>query len=125
MVYRKADPLSDLTTPQPCKSGVFEKSPKILGPVVRRLISAIPGLNFNLGLFFFSSKAFSRTIFSILFRVANPKLLTKRIKLNMLFKLSYLNSNFELTLGYLNPALNNSAREFGTSNLEFSKICVK
>ena len=125
MVYRKADPLSDLTTPQPCKSGVFEKSPKILGPVVRRLISANPGLNFNLGLFFFSSKAFSRTIFSILFRVANPKLLTKRIKLNMLFKLSYLNSNFELTLGYLNPALNNSAREFGTSNLEFSKICVK
>ena len=121
MVYRKADPLSDLTTPQPCKSGVFEKSPKILGPVVRRLISANPGLNFNLGLFFFSSKAFSRTIFSILFRVANPKLLTKRIKLNMLFKLSYLNSN----LGYLNPALNNSAREFGTSNLEFSKICVK
>ena len=27
----------------------------------------------------------------------------------MLFKLSNLNSNFVLTLGYLNPALNNSA----------------
>ena len=27
----------------------------------------------------------------------------------MPFKLSYLNSNFALTLGYLNPALNNSA----------------
>ena len=27
----------------------------------------------------------------------------------MLFKLSNLNSNFALTLGYLNPALNNSA----------------
>ena len=27
----------------------------------------------------------------------------------MLFKLSNLNSNLELTLGYLNPALNNSA----------------
>jgi len=26
----------------------------------------------------------------------------------LLFKLSNLNSNFELTLGYLNPALNNS-----------------
>ena len=25
----------------------------------------------------------------------------------MLFKLSYLNSNLALTLGYLNPALNN------------------
>ena len=29
----------------------------------------------------------------------------------MLFKLSNLNSNFVLTLGYLNPALNNSALE--------------
>ena len=28
----------------------------------------------------------------------------------MLFKLSNLNSNLTLTLGYLNPALNNSAR---------------
>ena len=27
----------------------------------------------------------------------------------MLFKLSNLNSNFALTVGYLNPALNNSA----------------
>ena len=30
--------------------------------------------------------------------------------MNLLFKLSYLNSNFKLTLGYLNPALNNSAQ---------------
>ena len=29
----------------------------------------------------------------------------------MLFKLSNLNSNVALTLGYLNPALNNSAQE--------------
>ena len=29
----------------------------------------------------------------------------------MLFKLSKLNSNLALTLGYLNPALNNSAQE--------------
>ena len=28
----------------------------------------------------------------------------------MLFKVSNLNSNFALTLGYLNPALNNSAQ---------------
>ena len=34
---------------------------------------------------------------------------TKRIKTEMLFKLSNLNSNLALTLGYLNPALNNSA----------------
>ena len=37
------------------------------------------------------------------------KLYTKRIKLNFLCKLSYLNSNFALTLGYLDPALNNPA----------------
>ena len=30
----------------------------------------------------------------------------------MLFKLSNLNSNLALTLGYLNPALNNSAQLF-------------
>ena len=35
--------------------------------------------------------------------------LTKRIKLNLLFKLSNLNSNFALTPGYLNLALNNPA----------------
>ena len=29
----------------------------------------------------------------------------------MLSKLSYLNSNIALTLGYLNPALNNSAQK--------------
>ena len=34
---------------------------------------------------------------------------TKRIKLNLLFKLSNLNSNFALSPGYLNPALNNLA----------------
>ena len=33
----------------------------------------------------------------------------------MLFKLSNLNSNLALTLGYLNPALNNSALEFPTA----------
>ena len=31
----------------------------------------------------------------------------------MLFKLSNLNSNLALTLGYLNPALNNSAQRRG------------
>ena len=36
-------------------------------------------------------------------------LLTERIKLNLLFKVLYLSSNFAPTLGYLNPALNNCA----------------
>ena len=34
------------------------------------------------------------------------KLQEKRFKLNFLFRLSDLKSNFTLTLGYLNPALN-------------------
>ena len=48
-------------------------------------------------------------IFSVNFGASNNQLIAKRIKTEMLFKLSNLNSNFALTLGYLNPALNNSA----------------
>ena len=57
-----------------------------LSQVVRRPISANPGLNFNLGFFFFCSKAFSRIIFSILLRASNHQIVGKRIKLNLLFK---------------------------------------
>ena len=58
----------------------FDRSFKFTkqGPVVRRPIIANPGLNFNPGLFFFSSKAFSWTIFSILFRVANHQIVDKK-----------------------------------------------
>ena len=48
------------------------------GPVVRGPIITTPGLNFNPGLSFFSSKAFSRTIFSINFRVANHQIVDKK-----------------------------------------------
>ena len=41
------------------------------GPVVRTPVSANPGLNFNPGFFFFLSKALSRIIFSILFKISN------------------------------------------------------
>ena len=41
------------------------RSPNLQGPVVRTPVSANPGLNFNLGFFFFLSKAFSWIIFSI------------------------------------------------------------
>ena len=81
-----------------------------LDPVVQRPISVNPGLNFNSGFFFVCSRAFPRIIFSqLFFEHAINKLYAKRIKLNVLFKLSYLNSNFTLTLGYLNPALNKPA----------------
>ena len=48
-----------------------------LGPVVRMPVSAYPGLNFNLGFFFFLSKALSRIIFYILFRVSNHQIVGK------------------------------------------------
>ena len=46
-----------------------------------------------------------------LFFLEHPvcKLSIKRIKLILLFELSYMNSNFALTLGDLNPAFNNQA----------------
>jgi len=64
------------------------------GPVVQQLIIANLGLNFNLGFFFFCSRLFSWMI--SLFFLERPfiKLRTKWINLNLLFKLSYLNSNF-------------------------------
>ena len=50
-------------------------------------------------------------------------MLTERIKLNLLFKHSSLISNFAVTLGYLNPALNNPALDvILTCNEDVSKM---
>ena len=68
------------------------------------------GFNFNPGFFFLCSKALSWIIFSDIFRASNHQPVDKRIKTEMLFKLSNLNSNLALTLGYLNPALNSLAQ---------------
>ena len=51
-----------------------------LGPVVRRPISANPGLNFNPGFFFFCSKVFSRVISSLLFRASNHQIVGRKNK---------------------------------------------
>ena len=59
--------------------------------------------------FFLCSKHFLGE-FYVIFRASNHQLVDKKIKTEMLFKLSNLNSNLALTLGYLNPALNNSAQ---------------
>ena len=48
-----------------------------LGPVVRTLVSANLGLNFNPGFFFFLSKALSWIIFYINFRVSNHQIVGK------------------------------------------------
>ena len=72
------------------------------GPV-RRPISADVRWNFNPG-FFFYWKTFSGVILSVLLRSSNHHIVGK---MNLLFNLSNLHSNFALTLGYLNRALNN------------------
>ena len=52
-------------------------------------------------------------------------MLTKGIEVNSLFKLSYLNSNFALTLGYLNPALNDPAQSLNFhSDFDFLEVKV-
>ena len=46
------------------------------------------------------------------------KLQAKRFELNFLLKFSDLKSNFTLTLGYLNPALNNQGLVIIIENVE-------
>ena len=79
-------------------------------PVVPKPISANQGLHFNPYFYFYCLKAFCPIIFSILYRAPNHQIVDKRISLNLLFKLSYLNSNYTRTLGYLNQASNNPTR---------------
>ena len=71
-----------------------------------------PGLNLTRVSFPFSQKHFLGQFSLIFIEHQIINLLTKRTKLNLVYKLSYLNSNFALTLGYLNPALNNPALAF-------------
>ena len=88
------------------------------GPVVRRPISANPGLNFNLGFYFSLFKSCLRIIFSIYFQsIQSKNWRQKDFSWIFFFKLSDLKSNFILILGYLNPALNNPAQEYYYSSL--------
>ena len=57
------------------------------GPVVRTPVSTNPGLNFNPAFFFLLSKALSRIIFGILFRVSNHQIVGIKNYLNLNFKL--------------------------------------
>ena len=68
-----------------------------------------PGLNLTRVSFLMFKSIFLDNFLCCFWEHLIINLLTKRIKLNLLFKLSYLNSNFALTLGYFNPALNNPA----------------
>ena len=73
---------------------------RALGPVVRTPISTDPGLNFNPGFFFFLSKAHSRIIFSIFFRISNHQIVERENSTELAFKA--LISEFEICT---NPGL--------------------
>ena len=69
-----------------------------------------PGLNLILFSFSCVQKHFLGQFSPSFLELPIINLYTKRIKTEILFKLSNLNSNLALTLGYLKPALNNSAQ---------------
>ena len=70
--------------------------------------SKIPGPSCLKADWYLTWVSFSSALPWIILEIPIINLLTKTIKTEMLFKLSNLNPNFALTLGYLNPALNNS-----------------
>ena len=95
---------------------------KLQGPVARRSISANPGVNTKL--FFSVQKLFEDNFLHLFSEHSINKLKTKRFKLNFFFKLSDLKSNFILTLGYLNPALNNPAQKYKSTVITSQKDVV-
>ena len=58
---------------------------RLQGPVVRRTISANPGLNFNQSFSFFCSKALSCIILYLLFRATNHQIVVKKNKTEFAF----------------------------------------
>ena len=64
--------------------------------------------------FFFCSDLYFQIMFSFLFRASNHQIIDKRITLHLL-------SNFALTLGYLNPVLNNLT---GVLFIDHYSLCV-
>ena len=79
------------------------------GPYVRGPISTNPRIIKIQVAQFLCLRTFFRSFTLFFLEHSIIKLDTKWIQLNFLLKLSDLKSNFTLTLGYLNPALNNLA----------------
>ena len=75
-------------------------------------ISANQGLNFNPRFLFLLFKSIFSIVFFIRNRESNHQIEDKIVSLNLLFKLSYLKSNFALALGYLHTASNNPALRY-------------
>ena len=66
----------------PCRENLFQGPGP---PVVQTPISTNPGLNFNPGFFFFLSKALSRIIFSIFFRISNHQIVERENSTELAF----------------------------------------
>ena len=76
--------------------------------------------------FSFDKKHFLGLLSLLFLRTSIINLLTKKIKLKLLFKLSYLKSNFALTLGCLNPALNNRVQILRSYEVSlFARVCYE
>ena len=91
------------------RANLFSSKNKNQDPVVQRVISTNLELNLNLNPGFFISlfNSLLGKIFPILFRTSNDQIASKKIWSKLPLKLSDLKSNSTLTLGYLNPALEN------------------
>ena len=81
---------------------------RALDPAVWKMISADPRLNFNLDLFFLFG-----IVSGVLFRTSNNHILDKKNLTEFSFKAIRSETDFTLTLGYLNLALNNLALNDG------------
>ena len=81
-----------------------------LGPVVWRPISANPRLDFNPALFFFLSKALSRIIFSILFRVSNHQIVDKKSSTEFAFYAFMSSFIFRTNPGLSQPSCEQPSR---------------
>ena len=81
---------------------------RALDPAVWKMISADPRLNFNLDLFFLFG-----IVLGVLFRTSNNHILDKKNLTEFSFKAIRSETDFTLTLGYLNLALNNLALNDG------------
>ena len=94
----------------------LEFYPKDPGPVVWRLISANPWLNFILGFFIPLFKSLYRIIFSVPFRESNY-IVDKKNCTEFSFKAFRSEIIFHtLTIGYLNQTMNNLALDLKVSS---------
>ena len=99
------------------------KPVKLLGTVVRRLISANQGLNCDLDFFIPLFKSLSWIIFSLLRRTFNHQIVHEKNCIGLSFKAFTSEIRFPLLLGYLNPALNNEKPDPGL-NLQSKELTL-